>query len=109
MDGSMLKKAAFAPLVAAALILAAGSARADGADDGFVQAVQSNGLAAYFSSPGDEISRAHRTCTDLKSGGAPMSLAFVLARDQNMKMGQAQSFMNLSVSSYCPEASFPPF
>lgn len=106
---SRLKKTAFVPLVAATLLVGANCAHADGADDGFVQAVQSTGLATYFASPGDEISRAHRTCTDLKDGGGAISIAFILERDHNMNKAQAQSFMNLSVTAYCPEASFSPF
>jgi hypothetical protein len=34
------------------------------------------------------------------------SLAFILAHDHQMTMGQAESFLNLSITSYCPDASF---
>lgn len=103
----MTRKAALAPLLAAALMLSQGRAHADAADDPFLQAIRSKGIAQYFPSPADQISEAHKVCEGLKTGGNPDSMAFLIARDRHMNKSQVTDFINTSVDFYCPDVPHP--
>lgn len=103
----MKRKAAFWLLLVAAMLLSAGGAHADDADRPFLQAVQSKGLAQYFSSPDAQIRKAHDICAGLRTGGNPSSMAFLIARDQNMNKSQVTDFINTSVDFYCADVPHP--
>lgn len=103
----MKRKALLGPLAVAALMLSPGCAHADAADDAFLQAVQSKGIAQNFPSPADQISEAHQVCQGLKTGGNPDSMAFLIARDRHLNKGQVAVFIDTSIDFYCPGVSYP--
>lgn len=107
----MKRKAALGPFTVAALLLSAGAAHADGADDAFLQAMRDRGLAQFFSSPANEISEAHRVCTDLRNDGSQANadaIAYINGRDHQINSKALEdSFITTSIDFYCPDVPRP--
>jgi hypothetical protein len=82
-----------------ALIAAPPSARADGADDAFINAL--NGSGIVFDNAEAAKTVAHAICPSLAKGGK--SVAWNYAKIQgNMPPAMAATFTAIAVRSYCP-------
>lgn len=109
----MKRTVGVASLVVAALLLSPGCAHADASDDAFLQAMQNNGLAQYFSSPDNQISEAQRVCRGLREDSSVANanaIAFVIGRDHKMDNKNTEdSFITTSIDFYCPDVPHPQF
>ncbi|MDD4865717.1 MAG: DUF732 domain-containing protein [Mycobacterium sp.] len=107
----MMSGALAAAAAGAVCMLNAVCARADPPDDEFLQAMQANGLAQYFSSPANQISEAKRVCAGMRNDArnAP-ALAFVIGRDHGMVDKSVEvSFLDNAIDFYCPDVPLPQF